>query len=214
MCLAIPLVVSGQIQGVYLAVLSLAALTSFEAVAGLPAAAQHLQSNFQSARRLFEVVDALPQVQDPPHPLPLPAQFDLQVRDLSFRYPGGGPALSGLSFDLPPGKRLAIVGPSGAGKSTLLSLLLRFWDFDEGQILWAGRDLREYAQNDIRQSISVVPQRPYLFSASLRENLRMANPSASEQQVVRGSRSGRISTSLSCLCRRDMTPGSASRACG
>jgi ABC-type multidrug transport system fused ATPase/permease subunit len=89
-----------------------------------------------------------------------------------------------LSFDLPPGKRLAIVGPSGAGKTTLLNLLLRFWDFDQGQILWAGRDLHEYAQNDIRQSISVVPQRPYLFSASLRENLRLANPSASEQQVI------------------------------
>ncbi len=94
LCLAIPLVVSGQIQGVYLAVLSLAALTSFEAVASLPAAAQYLQSSFQSASRLFEVVDALPQVQDPPAPLPVPAQFDLQVRDLCFSYPGGGPALS------------------------------------------------------------------------------------------------------------------------
>ncbi len=184
LCLAIPLVVSGQIQGVYLAVLSLAALTSFEAVASLPAAAQYLQSSFQSASRLFEVVDALPQVQDPPAPLPVPAQFDLQVRDLCFSYPGGGPALSNMSFDLPPGKRLAIVGPSGAGKSTLVSVLLRFWNFEEGQILWAGRDLREYAQNDIRQSISVVPQRPYLFSASMRENIRMANPSASEQELV------------------------------
>jgi thiol reductant ABC exporter CydC subunit len=184
LCLAIPLVVSGQIQGVYLAVLSLAALTSFEAVASLPAAAQYLQSSFQSARRLFEVVDALPQVQDPPAPLPVPAQFDLQVRDLCFRYPGGGPALSNISFDLPPGKRLAIVGPSGAGKSTLVSVLLRFWNFEEGQILWAGRDLREYAQNDIRQSINVVPQRPYLFSASVRENISMANPSASEQELV------------------------------
>jgi ATP-binding cassette subfamily C protein CydCD len=182
--LAIPLVVTGQIQGVNLAVLSLAALTSFEAVASLPAAAQHLQSNFQSARRLFEVVDALPQVQDPLNPLPVPAQFDLRVRDLSFRYPGGDPALRGLSFDLLPGKRLAIVGPSGAGKSTLLNLLLRFWKFEDGQILWAGRDLREYAQNDIRRSIGVVPQRPYLFSASVRENLRLANPSASEQELI------------------------------
>ncbi len=66
----------------------------------------------------------------------------------------------------------------------MFSLLLRFWDFDQGQILWAGGDLRLYAQNDVRRSISVVPQRPYLFSASLRENLRMANPSASDGQLV------------------------------
>lgn len=199
LCLAIPLVNSGQIQGVYLAVLSLAALASFEAVAGLPAAAQHLQSNTQAARRLFEVVDAAPQVQDPPSPLPLPVGSDLRVRELSFSYPGGAPALRGISFDLPPGKRLAIVGPSGAGKSTLLSLLLRFWNYIEGQILWAGRDLKEYTQNDIRQSISVVPQRPYLFSASVRENLLLGNPSASEQEIVAAAQQAEIHEFITSL---------------
>jgi ATP-binding cassette subfamily C protein CydC len=184
LCLAIPLVSSGQLSGVYLAVLSLAALTSFEAVASLPGAAQHLQSNYAAARRLFELADAAPQVQDPPKPLPIPSRFDLQVKNLSFSYPGGAQALRQLSFTLPPGKRLAIVGPSAAGKSTILSLLLRFWSYNEGQILWGGRDLREYAQNDLLQSISVVPQRPYLFSASVRENLRLAKPSASDQEIV------------------------------
>ncbi len=199
LCLAIPLVSAGQIQGVYLAVLCLAVLTSFEAVASLPLAAQHLHSNFQAARRLFEVVDAAPQVQDLPHPRPLPGQFDLQVRHLSFQYPDGQIALQDISFDLPLGKRLAIVGPSGAGKSTILSLLLRFWDYQQGQILWAGHELKEYDQNAIRQALSVLPQRPYIFSASLGENLRLADPSATEDEMFAAARQAQIHTFIAAL---------------
>jgi ATP-binding cassette, subfamily C, bacterial CydCD len=199
LCLAIPLVNSGEIQGVYLAVLSLSALASFEAVAGLPAASQHLQSNFQAASRLFEVVDAAPEVQDPPRPLPLPARFDMQVHNLSFHYPNSDLVLREVSFDLPPGKHLSIVGPSGAGKSTLLNLLLRFWSYEDGQILLNGRDLSAYDQNDIRCSLSVVPQRPYIFSASVRENLYLGSTSLSEKEMVEAAEQAGIHDFISSL---------------
>lgn len=199
--LAIPQVHGGGIQGVYLAVLALAALTSFEAVSPLPLAAQYLESNLQAARRLFELVAAPPEVVDPPETLHLPLDFGLRIENLRFRYPplshSPSPAssfdetfrdapwaLDAVSFDLPPGKRLAIVGPSGAGKTTLVNLLLRFWDYHEGLILLNRRDLRLYAQEHLRRSIGVVPQNTYLFSASVRDNLRIAHPGASQEEIV------------------------------
>ncbi|MBN1148397.1 MAG: thiol reductant ABC exporter subunit CydD [Anaerolineales bacterium] len=198
---AIPLVQSGQIQGVHLAVLALAALTSFEAVLPLPLAAQYLEGNLQAARRLFEVVDARAEVQDPPQPPALPQGLHLSARDLRFRYPTiHSPdsrshsederpwVLDGLSFDLPQGKRLAIVGPSGAGKSTLAHLLLRFWECDQGQMLLNGQDLRQYAQDEWRQEIAFVSQNTYLFSASIGDNLRLAMPAAEQAQIESAAR--------------------------
>jgi thiol reductant ABC exporter CydC subunit len=196
--LAIPLVETGQIQGVHLAVLTLAALTSFEAVTPLPLAAQYLESSLQAARRLFEIVDARPEVQDAAAPAPVPEALGLEVSNLRFRYPpeAGGKSspwvLDGVSFSLPPGKRLAIVGPSGAGKSTLLSLLLRFWDYEVGQILLNGQDLRDYAQDELRRRIGVVAQNAYLFSASVGDNLRLARQRASQEDISRAAQEAQI----------------------
>lgn len=207
--MAIPLVSSGQMAGVYLAVVVLAALTSFEAVQPLPAAAQYLGSNLQAARRLFEIVDTQPEIVDPDEPCPLPETFALQVKHLSFRYPqaahssihtenhpgsnwGSGNALEDVSFSLSPGRHIAIVGPSGAGKSTLIRLLLRFWDYDHGKILLGGHDLHRYNQEDLRSRISVVSQNAYLFNTSVRENLLIARPGASEGEIQQAAQQAQI----------------------
>jgi ABC-type multidrug transport system fused ATPase/permease subunit len=187
LALAIPLVSQGEMPGVFLAVLALIALTSFEAVAPLALAAQYLEGNLQAARRLFELVDARPAVQDPAEPLPAPGRPRLEVCHLSFRY---GPdetgllALEDVSFEIPPGGRIAIVGPSGAGKTTLVSLLARFWDFEEGQIFLDGQDIRQYAQSDVRRCLGVISQNAYLFSATVWDNLRIARPGASREEII------------------------------
>ena len=201
--LAIPMVDTGEMAGVYLAVVILAALTSFEAVLPLPTTAQYLESNLQAANRLFELVDAEPEVHDPPSPSPLPETFDLEVQGLYFRYPQGAGAPSGatraspwvledLDFSLPQGKRLAIVGPSGAGKSTLVSLLLHFWEYESGRIMLGGAELREFGGEGVRARMAVVSQNTYLFSASVRDNLRIANPTASQDQIVEAARQAQL----------------------
>ncbi len=205
--LAIQLVGAGQIPGVMLAVVTLAALAGFEAVMPLPLAAQTFSSSRQAARRLFEIVDAKPEVEDnegqrtdeeraenreirPAFSFPFPV---LSVSALSFSYPGySQPALQDISFQLTSGKRLAIVGPSGAGKSTLVSLLLRFWDYSEGQICLDGHDLHAYSQEQVRRLFSTISQRTYFFNATIRQNLLLARPGASAPEIENAARRAQI----------------------
>ncbi len=192
---AVPAVTSGALSGVHLAVIALGVMAAFEAVQPLPLALQHLSATLAAARRIFQVVDAPPAVTEPPHPLPCSKQREqvakrtgdapvLTVRELSFRYGPNEPlALQNITFTLPPGGRMAIVGPSGAGKSTLVHLLMRFWDFDQGRIELEGRDIRDCAGDDVRARFSVVSQTTHLFNATLRENLLLARPDASESDL-------------------------------
>lgn len=188
--LAIPLVTEGQLPGVFLAVVVLGTMASFEAVQGLPQAAQLLEANLQAARRLFEIADSAPAVSDPIEPLPRPASADLKINNLSFEYEKENPRLSApkkvldnITISLPAGQKIAIVGPSGAGKTTIANLLLRFWDYSEGQVSLDGKELRRYSQVDVRRMFSVVGQNTYLFNASLRENLLLARPWATQADL-------------------------------
>ena len=186
LALAIPLVAAGEIRGVYLAFLALVMLGSFEAVQPLGKAFQFLGRSVGAGERLFEIVDAEPEVTDPSDPLPPPADHTLRFDDVTFRYePHGPPVLRDISFTLEPGKRVAVVGPSGAGKSTLADLLLRFWDPTSGGITLGGRDLRDLAQTRLRELVGVVSQDTHVFTDTLRGNLLVANPRATDADLCR-----------------------------
>lgn len=196
LALAIPLVSTGKIEGVMLGALSLITLASFEAVTPLPLAAQMWESTRASAKRLFEIVDARPAVSDQ-----LPAtgdqpqitNYDLRVTNLSFTYPTQQVlALQNISFDLQTGKSLAIVGPSGAGKSTLVNLLLRFWEYSQGEIELDDRPLHEYTQEQVRQKIAVVSQSSYFFNASILQNLKLARSTAGRPEIEEALRKAQI----------------------
>jgi len=194
---AIPLVTAGRLAGVDLAVLALAAAASFEAVHPLPSAAQYLESSLAAGRRLFEVVDSgepKPEARlvTPGQAAPDP-QVAIAVQDLRFRYaPGEPPALDGLSLQVLRGRCIAIVGPSGAGKSTLVNLLLRFWDYGEGQIWLNGQELRGIGLEAARSMIGVVAQDTYLFNATVRDNLLLARPDATQADLERASRQAQL----------------------
>jgi thiol reductant ABC exporter CydC subunit len=195
--ITIPMVGTGRIPGVMLAVLVLAASAGFEAVMPLPLAAQTLSSSAQAARRLFEIVDAEPAVVDAQNSEQRvessPMSSTLSCSALSFSYPGSRDfALQGINFSLAPGQRIAIVGPSGAGKSTLANLLLRFWDYSEGQILMAGRDLHTYPQEYVRRQIGFLSQRTWFFNDTLRKNLLLARPTATQPEIQDAARRARI----------------------
>ena len=116
----------------------------------------------------------------PPGPYPSSVRFD----GVSFRYGAELPdAVSDVSFTVSPGETVALVGESGAGKSTCAGLLLRLWDVGSGRIEVGGHDVRDYPQEDLRSLVTLVPQDAYLFATSIRENIRLARPAATDDEV-------------------------------
>jgi ATP-binding cassette subfamily C protein CydC len=191
--IAVALVSSGALQPPELPMLALLVLASFEAVGPLPLAFQKLGETFAAARRIFELVDAQPQIVPVHAPSPRPLDASLTLRGVRLRYDDRGPwALDGLDLDLATGKCVAVVGPSGAGKSSIVRVAVRFREYQEGEVRLGGHDLRTYRPEDVRDLIAVVSQDTHLFNTTIMENLRIAAPDADEQAVIRAARTAQI----------------------
>lgn len=191
--LATPLVASGEVAGVALAPMALVMLGSFEVVGPLATASRTLDRSLGAAERLFEISDSEPAVADPPEPAPVPpGGLSVELDDVTFAYDGDKPALSGVNLLVPPGGTLAVVGPSGSGKSTLANLLVRFWDPLEGAVRVGGRDVRDYAQDDLRSAVGLVAQETYVFNDTVRGNLSLARPGAGEAELWRALAAARL----------------------
>lgn len=181
------------LAGVYLAMVVLGGLASFEVIPPLGLAGQNLERNLQAGARLFDIADLAPAVTDIPEPAPLPSERSLSARGLSFQYEADlPPALADINFDLPAGRKVAIVGPGGSGKSTLGRLLLRFWQTEEGTLSLDGVDLRQLSQEAVRACFSVISQNTMLLDTSLRENLLLARPGASDEQLTAALQAARL----------------------
>ena len=167
------------------------AMGSFGPVLAVEEFAADLDQAFASAARVFAITDRAPAVADPAEPKPL-TPGDIEFTDVSFAYPtdeeAPAPApmvLDGVSIHIPAGKRTAIVGASGSGKSTLASLLTRTWDPASGTVTIGGTNVADASLRDLRATVASAPQRPYLFNDTLRANLLLAAPDATEKDLER-----------------------------
>ncbi|RMH03833.1 MAG: ABC transporter ATP-binding protein [Planctomycetota bacterium] len=157
----------------------------FTGVKRLTKAASVVYSSMGATNRIFEVFDLAPEIVERNGARPFPGlREEIRFENVGFDYGGGdGPAVTGISFTVRRGERVALVGPSGAGKSTLLDLVARFYDPTEGRILVDGVDLRELRLADWLDRLAMVGQRPFLFQTTLRENVRYGRPGASAEEV-------------------------------
>lgn len=180
------LVETGGLTGPLLALLAFFVLGAFEAVTTLPPAFQMLEETKRAAGRLREMAGQTPTVQDPPleRAVAVPADPTLAFERVRFSYPDRPEAaLEEASLELSPGAKVAILGESGSGKSTLLSLALRFYDPTAGRILLGGLPVTDMRAAAVRQRMALLSQRTDLFSATLRENLKLARPEAGDEDL-------------------------------
>ena len=144
-----------------------------------------IQMSLTGVERYRAVLDEKPDVPESPHALPLTrARGEIAFKNVSFEYTKDHPVLHDISFELPSGNRLGVVGPTGSGKTTLSTLLLRLFDPTNGVITLDDIDLREYKLADLRNQYAVVHQETVLFSTSIAENIRFAQPNATMDEVI------------------------------
>lgn len=160
-------------------------------VAGTTMALGEVWSDVQRAagamERLLELISSTPTVMTVKNPIAFTQRKgDLEIRNITFHYPSRPeqPALNNLSLKIHAGETVALVGPSGAGKSTVFQLLMRFYDPQAGEIIFDGVDIRNASLTEVRDRIGVVPQNTVLFAESVLENIRLGNPSASDDEVI------------------------------
>ena len=188
----------------FLPITMILASSVFLSITSVVEISKQLSLTRAAARRLFLLLDEQPAVRDesgldPAVPIES-IEPSISLQDVSFRYAPDEPLiLSSISLEIPAGSTVALVGTSGAGKSTVINLMLRFWDPEAGRILLGGSDLRRYPMMQLRRLFSVVSQDVFLFSDSIRENIRLGRAEASDAEVEEVASRARIHDFITTL---------------
>jgi len=174
----------GLLSGPDAAVVVFCTIAAFELVMPLPQAMQMLGKTQKAARRIRQVTEMPPTITKPNQPLALPKRYDLHLNDVSFRYSDRqGRVLKNINLTIPQGCKIAIIGPSGSGKTSLLHLLMRYYDPEQGCVLLAGQNIRQFDADELMTCFGVLSQRSQLFAASIKENLLIAKAEASATEL-------------------------------
>ncbi|MDN5320075.1 MAG: ATP-binding cassette, subfamily bacterial [Thermococcaceae archaeon] len=159
-----------------------------------------IQRSLAAASRLFEVIDSAPEHIDPPDAVELTKpRGEIEFRDVYLTYHTGKTVLKGLNLKINPEEKVLITGPPGSGKSTLLKLIARFYEPEKGEVLIDGVDVRKIKTSCLRKIVAYVPQEPFIFNRSIRENIALAKPDASLEEIIRAAKIAKIHDFISSL---------------
>ncbi|MCB5358923.1 heme ABC transporter ATP-binding protein/permease CydC [Vibrio lentus] len=177
--------VGGNAPDPFIALMAFATMASFELLMPIAGAFQHLGQTLSSARRLNEVILSEPEVQFAEEKLDINKPLDITFSNVTFNYPDSERSvLNAVDLTIPATNKVAIVGQTGSGKSTLIQLLTRYWDPKKGYISIAGIELTQWNESQLRESISVVSQRVDILNGTLRDNLLIARPEATDDHLA------------------------------
>jgi ATP-binding cassette subfamily C protein CydCD len=183
-CTGALLTTYGSFDAGLLPLLTILAMSAFLPVSEIAQIGRQLADTLGATRRVYALENEPVLIADGNGLNPEDLSSGFSFRNVNFSYSGRSvPVLQNLNFDIPVGKTLALVGPSGAGKTSLAQLLMRFWDPEKGSILLNGIELRDFKLEDLRSRIALVAQDTYLFNNSLRENILVAKPAATELEL-------------------------------
>ncbi len=202
LALGVGAVHAGRLDGVFLAVVALIPLAAFELVVPLPVAAHALEGAQRSAASPPRCSTSPGRSSSPSSRRPSRpgSHHDLRVRGLRVRHTPEAPwAVDGVDLDLTEGRRLALVGPSGAGKSTIAAALVRFVDYESGSVRLDGTELRDLDSDEVRTIVGLVEQDAHIFDSTLRENMRLAKPTASDAEIMAALARARLSDWVTTL---------------
>lgn len=160
------------------------AMNLFEPIQQLGQLYNQVQQSGAALQKLFGLLEEEASVDEPTDPAPLPERGSLEVEGVTFAY-DDEPVLRGVSCSAASGERIALVGPTGAGKSTLAKIAARFYDPDHGRVRFGGVDLRDASLEQLRERIVVLPQEGFLFNGTIRDNIRIGRPEATDADVER-----------------------------
>lgn len=179
--LTAPFVSNGLINGIYLAVLTLGTMAAFEAVFPIPLAVQYLDSSIKAGERLFQITDQKIEIKNT-EPIPLIGK-EIEFEKVSFSYINNENVLNELSFQIKEKQKIAIIGATGNGKSSIINLLLKFWEINSGSISFDKINYHKISEDEIREKYSVIPQKVFLFSDTIKNNLLLTKPNATEAEI-------------------------------
>jgi len=179
--LTAPFVSNGLTNGIYLAVLTLGTMAAFEAVFPIPLAVQYLDSSIKAGERLFQITDQKIEIKNAEH-IPLIGK-EIEFEKVSFSYINNENVLKELSFQIKEKQKIAIIGATGNGKSSIINLLLKFWEINSGSISFDKINYSKISEDEIREKYSVIPQKVFLFSDTIKNNLLLAKPNATEAEI-------------------------------
>lgn len=178
--------------------LALAMFFTFDSMKKAGQAFNRLNEAQGSLTRLEDILAEPNPIEDPENPLPMPAKVkgELDFRNLTFAYDTGKPVLKDINVHIPAGQIVGLVGPSGAGKTTFASLIPRFYDATQGSVCVDGIDVRDVTMHDLREQLSIVGQQALLFSGTIRENIALGKPGATDAQIQAAADAARVSVFL------------------
>lgn len=193
------LIVSGEMSAGSFASFVTSLLLLYKPTKTLGLTLTNLQNTFVAMSRVFELFDLIPQINNKPNAKVLENVGEVRFSNVCFEYEKGIPVLKNFNLSVAPNETIALVGNSGGGKSTVVNLIPRFYDITSGSIMINGTDIREYKLESLRNNISFVFQDNYLFSGTIRENVLMGKPDASEEEIVNAIRLAHLDEFLSTL---------------